>query len=587
MDALSSSFFMKPPHLLNLSSFTIQQNPKPKILANSPYNSTTFHLPKKIIIKHNPQTLKTPKNPLIQKRKNQSLLATIFNSLDDFISTFIDLPLHPSINPKHVLSGNYAPVDELPPTACTVMEGSLPSCLNGAYIRNGPNPQFTPRGPYHVFDGDGMLHMIKISQGKATFCSRYNKTYKYTVERDIGYPLFPSVFSSFNGLGASIARIGLSFARVLIGQFDPITHGLGTANTSLALFSGHIFALCESDLPYAIKVTSNGDIITTGRHHFESRTKSFSRMTAHPKIDQETSEAFAYAYNSKSPFLTFFRINPEGKKQKDVPIMSMKGFTAIHDFAITKNYAIFPDIQIVVNPSWILRGKSPVGVDIDKIPRLGIIPRYAEDDSEMWWMDVPGFNLLHCVNAWEEDGGATVVMVASNVVKVEEVMENMELAELTLEKIIINVKEKTMERHKLSNKALDFAVINPTYAAKKNRYVYAGVVGPTSWIGVVKLDLSLTKANGDDCTVATRLYGPGCSGGEPFFVAREPNNPTADEDDGYLVTYMHDEKNKESSFLVMDAKSPTLDIIATVKLPRRVPNGFHGLFVSESDLNRL
>ncbi|KAG8362910.1 hypothetical protein BUALT_BualtUnG0025000 [Buddleja alternifolia] len=253
MDALSSSFLMKPPHLLNLSSFTIQQNPKPKILANSPYNSTTFHLPKKIIIKHNPQTLKTPKNPLIQKRKNQSLLATIFNSLDDFISTFIDLPLHPSINPKHVLSGNYAPVDELPPTACTVMEGSLPSCLNGAYIRNGPNPQFTPRGPYHVFDGDGMLHMIKISQGKATFCSRYNKTYKYTVERDIGYPLFPSVFSSFNGLGASIARIGLSFARVLIGQFDPITHGLGTANTSLALFSGHIFALCESDLPYAIK----------------------------------------------------------------------------------------------------------------------------------------------------------------------------------------------------------------------------------------------------------------------------------------------------------------------------------------------
>ncbi|KAG8382045.1 hypothetical protein BUALT_Bualt05G0035700 [Buddleja alternifolia] len=209
-----------------------------------------------------------------------------------------------------------------------------------------------------------MFHMIKISQGKGTFSSCYTKTYKYTVERDIGYPLFPSVFSSFNGLGvASVARLGLSAARVLIGQFDPITHGLGTANTSLALFSGHIFALCEPDLPYAITVTSNGDIITTGRHHLER----------------------------------------------------------------------------------------------------------TEDDSEMWWMDVPGFNLLHYVNAWEEDGGATVVMVASNVVKVEEVMENMELAELTLENIIINVKEKTMERHKLSNKALDFAVINPTYAAKKNR----------------------------------------------------------------------------------------------------------------------
>ena len=102
---------------------------------------------------------------------------------------------------------------------------------------------------------------------------------------------------------------------------------------------------------------------------------------------------------------------------------------------------------------------------------------------------------------------------------------------------------------------------------------------------MVKLDLTLlNKEVGGDCTVAERQFEPGCHGGEPFFVAREPNNPAAEEDDGYLVAYFHYGRSEESKFVVMDAKSPTLEIIASVKLPQRMPMGFHGLFMSETDL---
>ncbi|KAL3645797.1 putative carotenoid cleavage dioxygenase 4, chloroplastic [Castilleja foliolosa] len=120
------------------------------------------------------------------------------------------------------------------------------------------------------------------------------------------------------------------------------------------------------------------------------------------------------------------------------------------------------------------------------------------------------------------------------------------------------------------------------------KYVYAAVIDGRALVGVEKFDLSLTE-EGDigDCTVARRLYGPGSYSGESLFVAREPDNPTAEEDDGYLITYVHDKNTQESKFLVMDAKSPNLDIIAAVKLPQRIPNGFHGLFVSESDLSKL
>lgn len=43
-----------------------------------------------------------------------------------------------------------------------------------------------------------------------------------------------------------------------------------------------------------------------------------------------------------------------------------------------------------------------------KVPRLGVIPRYAMDESKMKWFEVPGFNIVHAINAWEEDDGDTI-----------------------------------------------------------------------------------------------------------------------------------------------------------------------------------
>ncbi|KAL3498018.1 hypothetical protein ACH5RR_040750 [Cinchona calisaya] len=540
--------------------------------------------PKSTTQKTIPNTTSRPSQPT--RKPVQPSLPTVFlNAVDDFINTFIDPPIRPSVDPKYALSNNFAPVDELPPTECEVVEGSLPPCLDGAYFRNGPNPQFLPRGPYHLFDGDGMLHSIKISRGKATLCSRYVKTYKYITERDTGSPVIPSVFAGFNSLTASAARGALAGARMLAGQFN-LANGFGLANTSLALFGGSLYALCESDLPYSIKLAQNGDIETIGRHDFDG--KLIISMTAHPKIDPETGEAFAFRYGPIPPFLTFFRIKSDGTKEPDVPIFSMTRPSFLHDFAITKNYAIFPEIQIVMNPLEMIAGGSTVGSDPGKVPRLGVIPRYAKDESEMQWFDVPGLNFIHAINAWDEDGGDSIVVVAPNILSVEHTLERMDLIHASVEKIRIDLKTGMVWRHPVSTRNLDFGVINPAYVGKKNKYVYAAVGDPMPKVsGVVKLDVSVSEGDRRDCIVASRMYGPGCYGGEPFFVAKETNNPNADEDDGYVVSYVHDENTGVSRFIVMDAKSPNLEIVAAVKLPRRVPYGFHGLFVRESDLNKL
>ena len=66
--------------------------------------------------------------------------------------------------PAH-LQGNGAPVqDELTLTDLRV-SGSIPSELDGRYLRNGANP-FTGMSD-HPFFGDGMIHGVRLREGKA------------------------------------------------------------------------------------------------------------------------------------------------------------------------------------------------------------------------------------------------------------------------------------------------------------------------------------------------------------------------------------------------------------------------------------
>ncbi|KAL8468956.1 hypothetical protein ACS0TY_031961 [Phlomoides rotata] len=215
-----------------------------------------------------------------------------------------------------------------------------------------------------------MLHAITISKGKATLCSRYVKTYKYKIEREMGFSVIPNVFSGFNDLSASAARGTVTAARILVGQFDP-TNGIGSANTSLTLISGRLYTLGESDLPYSVKLDPNGEIHTLGRRDFDG--KLVMSMTAHPKTDAQTGETFAFRYGPMPPFLTFFRINANGEKQPGVPIFSMTSPAFLYDFAIMKKYAIFNEIQLGMNPLEMMAGGSPVGANPGKVPRIGVV----------------------------------------------------------------------------------------------------------------------------------------------------------------------------------------------------------------------
>ena len=73
-------------------------------------------------------------------------------------------------------------------------------------------------------------------------------------------------------------------------------------------------------------------------------------------------------------------------------------------------------------------------------------------------------------------------------------------------------------------------------------------------------------------------HGPGRAAGEPVFVGRQGGS---DEDDGWLLTFVHDGNTDSAEFVIIDAKDLDRGYVARVILPQRVPFGFHGNWVPD------
>jgi carotenoid cleavage dioxygenase-like enzyme len=77
------------------------------------------------------------------------------------------------------LSGYYAPIHSESEEPDLKIDGDMPKALHGTLYRNGPNPQFAPRGPYHWFDGDGMIHAFHFENGRVSYLNRWVRTPKW------------------------------------------------------------------------------------------------------------------------------------------------------------------------------------------------------------------------------------------------------------------------------------------------------------------------------------------------------------------------------------------------------------------------
>ncbi|XP_049389174.1 carotenoid 9,10(9',10')-cleavage dioxygenase 1 isoform X3 [Solanum stenotomum] len=492
--------------------------------------------------------------------------------------------MHDSSKPLHYLQGNFAPTDETPPLNDLVVQGHLPECLNGEFVRVGPNPKFAPVAGYHC-----MIHGLRIKDGKATYVSRYVRTSRLKQEEFFGGAKFMKV-GDLKGL-FGLFTVYMQMLRTKLKVLD-ISYGNSTANTALVYHHGKLLALSEADKPYALQVLEDGDLQTLGMLDYDKRlTHSF---TAHPKVDPVTGEMFTFGYAHTPPYITYRVISKDGIMQDPVPITIPEPIM-MHDFAITENYAIIMDLPLCFRPKEMVKNnKLAFTFDATKKARFGVLPRYANNEALIRWFELPNCFIFHNANAWEE--GDEVVLITCRLMNpdldmvngaVKEKLENFcnELYEMRF-----NMKSGAASQKKLSESAVDFPRINENYTGRKQRYVYGTTLNSIAKVtGVIKFDLHAEPETGkSQLEVGGNVQGifdlgPGRFGSEAVFVPSQPGTE-CEEDDGYLIFFIHDENTGKSAVNVIDAKTMSMEPVALVELPKRVPYGFHALFVTEEQI---
>jgi len=184
------------------------------------------------------------------------------------------------------------------------------------------------------------------------------------------------------------------------------------------------------------------------------------------------------------------------------------------------------------------------------------------------------------MNAWEE--GDEVVLVANKWKSFDMWfkfdIEGQAKYSVTLTQWRMNLKTGTITEHLLSDVFGDFPRVNDEYLGRHSQFGYYSVMlNPSRWSlgGVMKYDLHHRQP------LATIDFG--MDSGEAVFVPRlHPKS----EDDGYLITFLHDTPSNQSFFGIYDALTASSTPIAKVALPQRVPFGFHGLWLSEEQFQR-
>eukprot|EP00258_Populus_trichocarpa_P043518 XP_024459537.1 carotenoid 9,10(9',10')-cleavage dioxygenase 1 [Populus trichocarpa] len=511
---------------------------------------------------------------------------TSLRLLDVFVDSmfeFVDQPLLPS-------QSNFAPVDELKETVLvTNIEGKVPNDFpEGVYVRNGPNPLFG---------------------GLKSAVSMFGRSSHIWVEGEgmtENFDWAPLEVPEYRNVNAESSEMDMQL------RFGKVNKYL--SNTNVFEHSGKYYSVAENHMPqeinmFTLETLGNWDVNGAWDRPF----------TSHPKRAPDTGELVIIGVDAIKPFMQLGIVSADGKRLVHKVDLKFNRCSLTHDIGLTRRYNVIMDFPLTLDIQRLLKGGPLIKYDKAEYARIGIMPRYGDADS-IKWFQVESSSTFHLLNCFE-DGHQVVVRACraldsiipgpdmgvdkfewfsrrlKQVESVDEYSSDSEdgslfsrCCEWRLNMKTGDVKERYLTRTEFS---MDFPMINGDFTGVKNKYGYTQVIdcsassdsGMAKYGGLAKLhfeepDTDQTNSKDGQYEELIKVdyhkfeQNTFCTG-----AAFVPKPGSHEEDDGWIITFVHNEDTNMSKAYIIDTRRFTSEPVAKITLPCRVPYGFHGAFM--------
>ncbi|MEG3124057.1 carotenoid oxygenase family protein [Sphingomonas sp. GB1N7] len=471
--------------------------------------------------------------------------------------------LEPSNHPY--LNGAWTPLhEEVDAEDLDVIEGVIPSDIDGVYLRNTENQVHQPLGRHHPFDGDAMIHQISFNQGKASYRNRFVRTRCFQAEQEAGKSLW----------GGLADPVGTS-VRPGYGAHGSLKDN---ASTDVVVHAGKLLStFYQCGEAYAMDPETLEDLGVAPWAPIDG-------VSAHCKVDEATGELLFFNYSKHAPYMHYGVVGADGKLKSYIPI-PLPGPRLPHDMAFSEKYSIFNDFPVFWDPKLLERDVHAVRFFRDMKSRFAIVPRHGGPNDIKWFEADPCY-VLHFLNAYEDghelvlDGyyqeDPTPRPLAGSVEGHEHMMALLDMHSFRsrLHRWRFDLVTGETREERLSDETVEFGMMNARFAGKPYRYAYS-VTSKPGWFlfnGLIKHDLQ----TGTDESV---ILPEGVYASEAPFA---PRIGAVDEDDGYIVSFLIDENRGRSECVLIDAKNFAAGPVCRIALPHKLSSGTHAVWADRA-----
>ena len=450
------------------------------------------------------------------------------------------------------LDGAFAPVSEEITAFDLPVTGRLPAELNGRYLRNGPNPLGLDDPGYHWFLGPGMVHGVRLRDGRAEwYRNRWVRSQRLAESMGETWPAGP-------------VHEGMDFA----------------ANTHIIRHAGRTLATVEAGpLPYEL----SGELETLGPCDFGGTLPG--GFAAHTKPDHRTGELHAIAYYWAWDHVQHIVIDSSGRVSQTTDIPVADG-PMMHDFALTEKYVILFDLPVTFSLDLVSAGREmPYAWNPAHQARVGLLRRDDSGSGRVQWIDVDPCWIFHTLNAY--DDGDRVVVDLVRYKGSYDVSVFAGRGPVTLDRWTVDPAAGKVVQARIDDRHQEFPRVDDRMTGRRHRYGYSAVIGETNRATIQPsgdfadeaFANAVLKHDFEAATVQAHEFGPDATAGEAVFA---PASPGAAEDDGYVMAFVHDPGRGAADLVILAAQDFGGEPVARVHLPARIPLGFHGSWIADA-----